>query len=172
MIGITHFQSPIGMLTITVFNETVGKISFGNDSKNSLNKLYRHQLDGKIVYRSSFTQHVEKQILSFLDGRCHSLDFPVVHINTPFRKRVLEVERKIPYGETRSYGEIAKMIESPNGSRAVGCANSRNPLPLYFPCHRIILSNGKLGGYGGGLKVKKYLLDLESSLCSKSYDKQ
>ena len=164
MIGITRFQSPIGMLIITVINEAVEKISFGNESMRILNKLYMHKLDGEIVSENSFTQHVQKQILSFLDGRCHSLDFPVVHINTPFRKRVLEVEREIPYGETRSYGEIAKMIESPNAYRAVGCANSSNPLPLYFPCHRIILSNGKLGDYGGGLKVKKYLLDLESSI--------
>ena len=78
-----------------------------------------------------------------------------------FRKRVLEAEKNIPYGQTRSYGEVAKMVGSSNASRAVGSANANNPLPLYFPCHRIIKANGKLGGFGGGLKIKEFLLDLE-----------
>jgi O-6-methylguanine DNA methyltransferase len=97
-----------------------------------------------------------------LEGKSQSLDFPVIHLNSPFRKKVLEVERNIPYGETRSYGEVAKMVNNPRASRAVGSANAENPLPLYFPCHRIINSNGKLGGFGWGVDVKQYLLDLES----------
>ena len=68
----------------------------------------------------------------------------------------------ISYGETRSYEDVAKMVSNSKASRAVGSANAKNPLPLYFPCHRIISSNGGLGGYGGGLDVKKYLLDLEA----------
>ena len=90
------------------------------------------------------------------------MDFPVIHLNSPFRQKVLEAERNIPYGETRSYEEVAKMVNNPRASRAVGSANAENPLPLYFPCHRIITSNGKLGGFGGGLNVKQYLLDLEA----------
>ena len=89
------------------------------------------------------------------------MDFPVIHLNSPFRKKVLEAQRKIPYGETNSYGEVAKMVNNPRASRAVGSANAENPLPLYFPCHRIISSTGKLGGFGGGLPIKKFLLDLE-----------
>ena len=91
-----------------------------------------------------------------------SLNFPIVHLNTPFRKRVLEAERNIPYGQTRSYREVAQMVASPRAFRAVGSANASNPLPLYFPCHRIINSNGRLGGFGWGDDVKQYLLDLES----------
>ena len=86
----------------------------------------------------------------------------MIHLNSPFRKKVLEAERNIPYGETRSYQEVAQMVNNPRASRAVGSANAENPLPLYFPCHRIITSNGKLGGFGGGLNVKQYLLDLEA----------
>ena len=97
-----------------------------------------------------------------MECKSQSLAFPVIHLNSPFRKKVLEVERNIPYGETRSYGEVAKMVNNPRESRVVGSANAKNPLPMYFPCHRIISSNGSLGGYGGGLGVKKYLLDLEA----------
>jgi len=77
---------------------------------------------------------------------------------------VLEAQRKIPYGETRSYREVAQMVESPNAFRAVGSANANNPLPLYFPCHRIIHSDGDLCGFGGGLEVKDWLLQLEARL--------
>jgi O-6-methylguanine DNA methyltransferase len=90
------------------------------------------------------------------------LDFPVIHLNSPFRKKVLEVERNIPYGETRSYGELAKMVNNPRAFRVVGSANAENLLPLYFPSHRIINSNGRLGGFGGELNIKQYFLDLES----------
>ena len=90
------------------------------------------------------------------------LNFPILHINSPFRKKVLETERKIPYGQTRSYVEVAQMVNSPRASRAVGSANAANPLPLYFPCHRIICSDGSLGRFGWGLEVKQWLLNLES----------
>jgi len=96
-----------------------------------------------------------------LEGKSQSLDFPVIHLNSPSRQKVLEAERNIPYGETRSYGGVAKMVNNPRASRAVGSANAKNPLPLYFPCHRIITSNGRLGDFGGGLNVKQYLLGLE-----------
>ena len=79
-----------------------------------------------------------------------------------FYKKVLEAERSIPYGETRSYREIAGMVKNPRAVRAVGSGNAGNPLPLYFPCHRVIATNGGLGGFGGGLKVKQFLLELES----------
>jgi len=120
-------------------------------------------LDMGIVEGPYFTIEAKSQILNYLSGKRKSLNFPVVHLNTPFRKRVLEAERNIPYGETRSYGEVAKMVTSPRAFRAVGSANANNPLPLYFPCHRIINSNGMLGGFGGGLNLKQYLLDLETT---------
>jgi len=110
-----------------------------------------------------YTSKAKDQIIDYLSGKRKTLDFPVIHLNTPFRKKVLEVERKIPYGETRSYGEVAQMVNNPSASQAVGSANAENPLPLYFPCHRIITSNGRLGGFGGGLNVKKYLLNLETN---------
>ena len=113
-------------------------------------------------YKIPKTEYSQDQILKYLECKSHLLDFSVIDLNTSFRKKVLEAERIIPYGETRSYGEIAKMVNNPKASRAVGSANAGNPLLLYFPCHRIINANGTLGGFGWGVNVKQYLLDLES----------
>jgi len=80
---------------------------------------------------------------------------------TSFQKRVWEALREIPYGQTRSYGEIAKTIGNPKAVRAVGRANGTNPVPIIVPCHRVIQADGSLGGFGGGLDLKKSLLELE-----------
>ena len=156
MIEYTTFNSPIGKIYIAAVKEGVVKISFSNESPEELENYCQKHLE------SDFTKYAKQQILDYLEGKSQSLDFPVIHLNSPFRKKVLEAERSIPYGETRSYGEVAQMVNNPNASRAVGSANAKNPLPLYFPCHRIITSNGKLGGFGGGLNVKQFLLDLEA----------
>ena len=162
MIEFNCFQSPIGKLTLAAVKEGVITISFSNKSIEYMQQWYQRQLGMKAVRGNDITQHAKEQVLSYLSGRRQSLDFPVVHLNSPFRKKVLEAERKIPYGETRSYREVAQMVESPRASRAVGSANAENPLPLYFPCHRIICSDRSLGGFGCGLEVKRFLLDLES----------
>ena len=164
MIEYTTFNSPIGKIYITAVKEGVVKISFSTELPQELEKYCQKRLGARIREGSEYTRYAKQQIIKYLGGRSQSLDFPVIHLNSPFRKKVLEAERNIPYGETRSYGEVAKMVNNPRASRAVGSANSGNPLPLYFPCHRIISSNGSLGGYGGGFGVKKYLLDLEADI--------
>ena len=162
MIEYTTFNSPIGKIYIAAVKEGVVKISFSNESPEELENYCQKRLGSEVHQGSDFTKYAKQQILDYLEGKSQSLDFPVIHLNSPFRKKVLEAERSIPYGETRSYGEVAQMVNNPNASRAVGSANAKNPLPLYFPCHRIITSNGKLGGFGGGLNVKQFLLDLEA----------
>ena len=161
MIEIDCFQSPIGGLSILSIKENVVKISFENESRKKMEKWCRSHLNMEIIEATNVTSLAKDQILNYISGKRTSLDFPVVHINSSFRKKVLETERKIPYGQTRSYKEVAKMVESPRASRAVGSANAENPLPLYFPCHRIICSDRSLGGFGWGLDVKRFLLDLE-----------
>jgi len=162
LIEYTTFNSPIGKIYIAAVKEGVVKISFSNESPQELEKYCQKYIGAGIREGTEYTRDAKEQILKYLEGKSQSLDFPVIHLNSPFRKKVLEAERNIPYGETRSYGEVAEMVNNPRASRAVGSANAENPLPLYFPCHRIISSNGSLGGYGGGLGVKKYLLDLEA----------
>jgi len=162
LIDYTPFNSPIGKIYIAAVKEGVVKISFSIDSPEELEKYCQKHLGVGIREGSDNTRYAKQQILKYLECKSQLLDFSVIHINTSFRKKVLEAERIIPYGETRSYGEIAKMVNNPKAARAVGSANAENPLPLYFPCHRIINSNGKLGGFGWGVDVKQYLLDLES----------
>ena len=163
MIEFACFQSPIGKLSILAVKEGVVKISFENESMEELKDWCQGHLGMGIIEGPYFTTEAKSQILNYLSGKRKSLNFPVIHLNTPFRKRVLEAERNIPYGQTRSYGEVAKMVGRPKANRAVGSANANNPLPLYYPCHRIINSNGTLGRFGWGVDVKQYLLDLEST---------
>ena len=162
MIESARFQSPIGQLSILAVKEGVVKISFENESMEELKDWCQGHLGMGITEGTYFTIEAKSQILNYLSRKRKLLNFPVVHLNTPFRKRVLEVERNIPYGQTRSYGEVAKMVEHPKAIRAVGSANANNPLPLYYPCHRIINSNSTLGGFGWGLEVKQWLLNLEA----------
>ena len=161
MIEFACFKLPIGQLSILAVKEGVVKISFENESLKELKKWCQKNLSMGIVKGTDFTTEAKSQILNYLSGKRKSLNFPVVHLNTPFRKRVLEAERNIPYGQTRSYGEVVQMVGCPKAFRAVGSANAKNPLPLYYPCHRIINSNGTLGGFGWGLEVKQWILNLE-----------
>ena len=162
MIESARFKSPIGQLSILAVKEGVVKISFENESMKKMGKWCRKHLGMVIVEGTDFTTEAKNQILNYLSGKRKSLNFPVVHLNTLFRERVLEAERNIPYGQTRSYGEVANLAGCPEAIRAVGSANANNPLPLYYPCHRIINSNGTLGGFGWGLEVKQWLLNLEA----------
>ena len=162
MIKFARFQSPIGQLSILAVKEGVVRIFSKNESMEELAKWCQKNMGMGIVEDTNFTTEAKDQILNYFCGKRKSLDFPIVHLNTPFRTRVLDAERNIPYGQTRSYGEVAKMVGRPKAIRAVGSANANNPLPLYYPCHRIIYSNGILGGFGWGVDVKQYLLDLES----------
>ncbi|MDY0162721.1 methylated-DNA--[protein]-cysteine S-methyltransferase [Desulfobotulus sp.] len=102
------------------------------------------------------------QIRAFLDGRLRCFDLPLAPDGTVFQRRVWSVLQAIPYGETRSYGEVALALGQSGAARAVGRANGKNPLPVFIPCHRVILAGGGLGGYSSGLARKRLLLDLEA----------
>ncbi len=105
----------------------------------------------------------EQQIHEYLGSERTTFDLPLDMVGTDFQKTVWTELLKIPFGETRSYKEIALKIKSANASRAVGTANGKNPLCLIIPCHRVITSSGELGGYSGGIKIKKHLLQLEKT---------
>lgn len=101
------------------------------------------------------------QIESYLNGELKRFDLPLHLSGTPFQNKVWSELIKIPFGETRSYQDIAKAVGSPAASRAVGSACGKNPIPIVVPCHRVITKNGGLGGYSGGLEIKKALLKIE-----------
>jgi methylated-DNA-[protein]-cysteine S-methyltransferase len=103
-------------------------------------------------------------LTEYFEGRRRVFELPLAPAGTPFQLRVWNALLDIPYGETISYGELAAQIGDRSASRAVGLANGSNPLPIVIPCHRVIGSNGKLTGYGGGLPIKERLLTLEGAL--------
>jgi len=101
------------------------------------------------------------QLKEYFDGDRKQFDLNLELEGTDFQKRVWRSLIEIPYGETRSYKDIAIAIDSPKGFRAIGMANNKNKIPVVIPCHRVIQADGELGGYAGGVKMKKWLLDLE-----------
>lgn len=105
----------------------------------------------------------ERQLSEYFSGTRRRFDLPLAPQGTPFQRAVWQALTKIPYGETRSYGEIAAQLGKPGAARAVGMANHRNPIPVIIPCHRVIGADGSLTGYAGGTENKAVLLALESS---------
>jgi methylated-DNA-[protein]-cysteine S-methyltransferase len=109
-----------------------------------------------------------RQLQAYFAGELKSFDVPLEIAGTDFQKRVWSALRTIPYGQTRSYSEIAAQIGAPRAVRAVGAANGRNPIPIIVPCHRVIGASGSLVGFGGGLEWKRLLLDLEATYVERS----
>ncbi|MEF2781671.1 MAG: methylated-DNA--[protein]-cysteine S-methyltransferase [Clostridium sp.] len=148
-----YLNSPIGFIKITANNEAINEVIFvENEKEDNPNAL---------------TQEVTNQLMEYFEGKRKVFNLPLSPIGTSFQQAVWEALCSIPYGETRSYGEIAKMIGNPKASRAVGMANNRNPISIIIPCHRVIGASGKLVGYGGGINKKIYLLDLEKAIYKK-----
>ena len=131
MIEFTFFNSPIGNILIAAVKEGVVKISFSTESPAELENYCHRHLGTGVREGSKYTQNAKRQILNYLKGKTQSLDFPVIHLNSPLRKKVLEAERNIPYGETRSYGEVAQMVNNPGHPVRWGQLMRR------IPCHYI-----------------------------------
>ncbi|MDF0643929.1 MAG: methylated-DNA--[protein]-cysteine S-methyltransferase [Nitrospira sp.] len=113
---------------------------------------------------------VERQLAEYFEGKRTTFDLPIRMHGTEFQKRVWQELLRIPYGQTRSYGELARAIGKRSASRAVGLANSRNPLSIIVPCHRVIGATGKLTGFAGGIETKARLLKLEGA-CTSAADR-
>lgn len=123
--------------------------------------MYDIYPDGYTVTETALIKEAAKQLNEYLGGKRRVFDIPLALEGTPFQKAVWKALTDIPYGETRSYREIAESIGQPKACRAVGMANNKNPAAIFVPCHRVIGSNGKLVGYAGGMDVKEKLLALE-----------
>ena len=124
--------------------------------------MFLNRLSGEgTLTPSPLLCEAERQITEYLNGTRLHMDFAIRMEGTPFQLRVWQALQQIPYGSTRSYGELAALLGSPGASRAVGMACNKNPLLLIVPCHRVIGANGKLTGFACGLGIKRYLLLLE-----------
>ena len=144
----TIIKTPLGMLAISVQDGFVDKIYFDENLKEE-------QTPEDLSF-------IAGEFKDYFSGKIQTFHFDVFPKGTPFQLKVWEAIQEIPYGETRSYGEIATHLGLKNGARAVGLAVGANPLPLVIPCHRVIGTNGKLTGYSGGLERKKWLLRHEA----------
>ena len=108
-------------------------------------------------------QEAKRQLDAYFAGKLRQFDLPLAPLGTSFQTLIWQtLTAEVPYGQTITYGELAKRAGNPAASRAVGMANHRNPLPIFIPCHRVIGAGGKLVGYGGGLPLKQSLLNLEA----------
>ena len=125
-----------------------------------VDQTYEPNRDGWEPDDTAFTDVVD-QLGEYFRGERYEFDLDLDLVGTAFQRRVWEALLSIPYGETRSYGEIALQIDAPGASRAVGLANGHNPIGIIVPCHRVIGANGSLTGYGGGLDRKRLLLGME-----------
>lgn len=114
--------------------------------------------------KSSINAKAREELLMYFERKLKRFTVPLDMEGTDFQKKVWKELVRIPYGKTASYGDIAKAVGKPMASRAVGGANHKNPVPIVVPCHRVIGSDGSMVGYGGGLELKKMLLDLESGI--------
>ena len=151
-------DSPIGVLKLEAESDFISRIKFKEGNSLLLCKESKQNGKSPILVKAS------KQIDEFFNGNRKLFEIPFKLNVPPFYKKVLLEVKKVKYGETASYGKIARMVENSKAVRAVGTANAKNPLPIIIPCHRIISSNDNIGGYSGGLDKKLYLLDHESSL--------
>jgi len=132
-------------------------------SEESFLKNLHKQFPGDIARDDRKNRKALTQLKKYVKGELKNFDCPLDMKGTSFQKKVWSALTRIPYGKTRSYRDIARSIGHPKAFRAVGNANGSNPIPLIVPCHRVIESNGGLGGFGHGLKVKARLLNLEKA---------
>ena len=149
-------ESPIGKLLLASTERGLCNIWFERHSAKAKASLAPDSHEDRAALRN-----VIRQLQAYFAGELETFDVALAPEGTPFQQKVWSELLAIPYGETISYGELARRIGNANASRAVGLANGSNPIPIIVPCHRVIGSNGKLTGYGGGLPIKEKLLALE-----------
>ena len=140
--------SPVGELTLT-------------EENGALTGLYFGARPGGEEVPSPLLEEAARQLQEYFAGCRREFFLPLAPRGTEFQRQVWHALEGIPYGETRTYGEIARAIGKPKACRAVGMANHRNPLSILVPCHRVVGADGSLTGYGGGLEAKQFLLELE-----------
>ena len=153
---ISYCQTPIGKLGIIEKNSKITNILFENEIKN-------FNIKNCIKKNTPLIQKTNIQLTEYFAKQRTEFSIPLAPEGTIFFQKVWSALEKIPYGEIRSYKEIAIQINYLKAYRAVGLANNKNPIPIIIPCHRVISSNGSLTGYAGGLGIKSYLLELEKN---------
>jgi methylated-DNA-[protein]-cysteine S-methyltransferase len=151
----SQFDSPIGRLILTANEHAVTGLYFSTGAKA------RSEPDPQWRRNDQRFDQARRELKEYFAGDRQQFELALEPAATPFQSRVLAALQQIPYGELRSYKQVAESICAPKAVRAVGTANGNNPIAIFIPCHRVVGSNGALTGFGGGLDAKRYLLGLE-----------
>ncbi len=154
-----YLDTPVGQLYLEEENGAL--VCLTGSCEQNANLQGRTDSAGVLLRETPLLRETAGQVREFLAGRRTGFTVPIRLEGTDFQRRVWEALRRIPYGETRTYGQIAAQVGSPRGARAVGMACNRNPVMLIVPCHRVIGAGGRLVGFGGGLPMKEALLATE-----------
>ncbi|NCB51494.1 MAG: methylated-DNA--[protein]-cysteine S-methyltransferase [Clostridia bacterium] len=150
MMNTMIFESPVGIMTLTGTDSALTGLSFGAEQ------------NGDSGAPSPLLERAADQLKEYFAGKREAFDLPLAPEGTEFMKKVWAALCNIPFGETRTYGQIAAAVGNPKAARAVGMACNLNPIGIIVPCHRVIGANGSLTGYAGGLPMKAALLQLEA----------
>jgi methylated-DNA-[protein]-cysteine S-methyltransferase len=157
----TTLPSPVGRLTLVARGETLAGVYFDDDAQAAAARADATRDDRRLRLAAT-------QLEEYFAGTRTAFDLTLAPEGTSFQKKVWAALGRIPFGETASYGEIARAIGKPAASRAIGGANHRNPIAIVVPCHRVIGADGSMTGYGGGLGRKRLLLELEARVAGAS----
>jgi methylated-DNA-[protein]-cysteine S-methyltransferase len=149
--------SPVGLLTLVANDHGLAAVLWENDDPKRVRLSPQHEETNHPMLLEA-----ERQLQDYFAGKRETFSLKLDFTGTEFQRKVWAALLTIPFGETRSYAQIAEQIGNPNAVRAVGAANGKNPISIIAPCHRVIGSNGKLTGFAGGMEAKTFLLKLES----------
>jgi methylated-DNA-[protein]-cysteine S-methyltransferase len=157
-------ESPFGTLLLASTRRGLVRLAFPEESLDAMLERLARRISPRIVEARAPLDGVRRELDEYFSGRRRAFELPIDWtLVAPFGRRVLRVTSQIPYGGVLSYAEVAADAGSPRGFRAAGNALGANPMPIVVPCHRVLRSGGSLGGYGGGLERKRWLLELEGA---------
>jgi methylated-DNA-[protein]-cysteine S-methyltransferase len=151
------------MKNIFFYQTNIGEIGIVENGTAITNLFFKGEIvpQDAVIKETALLKEAGQQVMDYLASKRRSFELPLAPEGTAFQLKVWQALEEIPWGEIRSYGEVAKSIGQPKAARAVGMANNKNPILIMIPCHRVVGANGKLVGYAAGLDVKEHLLKLE-----------
>ncbi len=168
-ISYTAADSPFGPLLLAATKRGLARVAFPEEDVDAVLGRLAARISPRIVEASGPLDDVRRELDEYFDGRREHFELPLDWtLVGPFGRRVLGAAAEIPYGGVLSYAQVAAEAGSPRGSRAAGNALGANPIPIVVPCHRVLRRGGALGGYGGGLHRKRFLLELEGAVPTSS----
>jgi methylated-DNA-[protein]-cysteine S-methyltransferase len=164
-VAYAEIDTPVGRLLLASTPRGLVRITFPVETRETVLEELAASVSPRVLESPAKLDRARRELDRYFEGRLQDFDLPLDwQLTHGFYRKVLRATARIPYGQTRSYTEVAKRAGSPRAVRAAGSALGSNPLPIIVPCHRVLRSGGALGGYGGGLETKRALLELEGAL--------